>query len=189
MEREYELFEQLPDGSTIWRAHASGLPNVRLKLQEIAGKTTNQCFAMYFPTKEIVARLNVAASRGAAVKPLVFQIAYDDKQASARTAALRLHGYEVVSAIGNEAAKIILSMHQRCDLFIVGDAAPGQTREEMVAWLKVKNPGVQILALNPPRIPELAGADYNVKLNGPETWLPVIASALGGHQHGESPGR
>lgn len=189
MEREYELFEQLPDGSTIWRACASGLPNVRLKLQEIARKTTNQCFAMYFPTKEIVARLNVPASRGAAVKPLVFQIAYDNRQATARTAALRLHGYEVVSVIGNEAAKIILGMHQRCDFFIVGHAAPDQTREEMVAWLKVKYPDVQILALNPPRIPELAGADYNVKLNGPETWLPVIASALGGHHPGTSPGR
>ena len=50
----------------------------------------------------------------------------------------------------------------------------------MVAWLKANYPGVRILALNPPLIRELIGADYNVKLNGPETLLAVIATALGG---------
>ena len=37
-------------------------------------------------------------------------------------------------------------------------------------------------ALNPPKVSELAGADYNVKLNGLEIWLPIIATALRGPQ-------
>jgi len=39
MEREYELFEQLPDGSPIWRGHAFGLQSVRQSLQQIAKET------------------------------------------------------------------------------------------------------------------------------------------------------
>lgn len=179
MEREYELFELLADGTPMWRAHASGLRDVRVKLQEIAKTTPNECVAIYLPTKEVVARLNVGASPG---KPLVFQIGYDDRLATARAEVLRLHGYEVVSVAGNEAAKVVLSLAQRCDLFVVGHAAPEETRKEIVAWLKAKYPDVRIIALNSPKIQELPGADYNVKLNGPQTWLPVIASALGGSQ-------
>src|SRR5207248_8306987 len=91
MEREYELFEKLPDGSPMWRGHASGLNSVRQQLQQIARETKNECFAIYLPTKEIVARLNVGASVGISGKPLVFQIAYDTRLATARTDVLRLH--------------------------------------------------------------------------------------------------
>jgi len=124
-----------------------------------------------------VARLNIGG-RGPNHKPVVFQITYDDRVGTARTEILRLYGYEVVSVVGNEAAKLVLSLPQHCDLFIIGHAAPEEERKEMVAWLKAKHPGIRILALNPPKIRELVGADYNVKLNGPETWLPMIASAL-----------
>lgn len=179
MDREYELFEQLPDGSRIWRGHASGLRNVSLKLQEIAKNTANECFAIYLPTKEIVARLNVGASRGTPSKRIVFQIAYDTKQAASRTEILRLCGYEVVSVFGNEAAKIVLSMPQHCDLFIVGHAAPEESRKQMVAWLKKRYAGVRILAFNSPGIRELAGADYNVETNGSEKWVRLVTGALG----------
>jgi len=57
--REYDIFEQLRDGCPIWRKHAMGLVNTREKLKEIGSTTPNQCFAMYVPTKEIVARVNV----------------------------------------------------------------------------------------------------------------------------------
>jgi hypothetical protein len=117
---------------------------------------------------------------------VVFQIAYDSGLASARTSVLRLQGYEVVSVIGNEAAKVVLSMPEQYDFFIVGHAAEDQVRKEMVLCLKAHYPGVPILALNPPKASELAGADYNVKLNGPETWLPLIATALRG-PHGSGP--
>lgn len=179
MEREYDLFEQVPNGPPMWRGHAAGLNGARQKLEEIAKGTTNECFAMHLPTKEVVARLNVGKSRGAGGKPVVFQIAYDGRLATARTEVLRLHGCDVISVIGNEAAKVVLSMTQHCDLFIVGHAATEETRMEMVVWLRTRYPGVRILALNPPKIGELLGADYNVKINGPETWLPVVTTALG----------
>lgn len=187
MEREYELFEQFPDGSPLWRGHASGLEEVRQRLQEIAKETANECFAMYLPTKEIVARLNARKPSGTLRKRVVFQIGYDAARTQARTEILRLHGYEVISVIGNEAAKLVLDMPQACDLFMVGHAAPEERRAEMVAWLKAKYPKTQILALNSPQIGKLPGADYNVKLNGPELWLPLIASALQPPQQGLSP--
>lgn len=177
VERDYDLFEQLPDGSPMWRGHASGLHEARRMLQELCKATTNECFAMHLPTRGVVARANVRTGKGK--KPVVFQITYDHKLANARTEILKLHGYEVISVIGNEAAKVVLGTPQECDLFIVGHAAPEEIRREMVEWLKTNYPGVRILALNDPLIRELMGADYNVKLNGPETLLPVIASALG----------
>lgn len=179
MEQEYEIFEQLPDGSPVWRGRAAGLPSVRSKLEELARKTTNECFAMYLPTKEIVARLNSKSAATAGGKKLVFQISYDNKRAAERTQILRMCGYDVLSVIGNEAAKVILSMQRACDLFIVGHNAPEENRREMTEWLKANYPGVPILALNSPGIKELAGADYNVKLNGPETWLPLVTKASG----------
>ena len=182
MEREYELFEKTADGEPLWRGHASGLREVRLKLREISERTSNECFAIHLPTKEIVAKLNVGGRKGS--KPTVFQIAYANQLAIARTEVLRLHGCEVVSVIGNEAAKTVLTLPQRYDLFIVGHAAPEETRKEMVAWLKAKFPGVPVLALNDSATEKLAGADYNVKLNGPEAWLPMISSALGGRNEG-----
>jgi hypothetical protein len=185
MEREYDLFEQFSDDERMWRGHAVGLTSARQKLQELARTTRNECLIVHLPTKEVVARLNVRSSRGVG-KPVVFQIAYDSDRAIARTMVLRLHGYEVISVIGNEAAKVVLSMPEQCDFFIVGHAADDQVRREMVLWLKAHYPGVRILALNPPKVSELAGADYNVKLNGPEIWLPIIATALRGPQESGS---
>ena len=179
MKREYDLFEMFPDGSSMWRGHVSGLQNVRLQLQLLAKETTNECVAMHLPTQEIAARIN--ANRGKkSRKPFVFQIAYDDKLGADRAQALRHQGYEVLSVMGNEAAKVVLSLPQHCDFFIIGHAAPIETRREMVAWLKSGYPGVPILALNPPTIRQLDGADYNAIINGPETWLPLIVTGLNG---------
>ena len=148
-------------------------------LQELARSTPNECFAMYLPTKEVVARLNVKTTRARRDKRLVFQISYDSKGAAERTQILRMCGYDVLSVIGNESAKMILSMPQHCDLFIVGHNAPEEHRMEMVAWLRANYPGIRILAFNSPGIKELSGADYNVKMNGPETWLPLVTRAFG----------
>ena len=57
-------------------------------------------------------RANVRTSLGR--KPIMFQITYAPKVANARTQILRLHGHiEVITVIGNEAAKVVLSMHHR----------------------------------------------------------------------------
>lgn len=178
MDREYDLFEQFPDGSTRWHANATGLENARAKLEEIARDTSNECFAIHLPTKEIVARLNVRADAHASNKRLIVQIAYENCSAVERTQILVMCGYEVMSLIGNESAKTVLGKPHRCDLFIISHGAPERTRKEMAAWLKEKYPQVRILALNSPGIRELAGADYNARANGPETWLPFVTRAF-----------
>jgi hypothetical protein len=178
VDQEYELFEQLPDGSPIWRGHVQGLRNARAKLEEIAGKTTNECFAIHLPTKEIVVHLNAAPSPLPPGKRLIFQIAYDSKIAAERAQLLRMCGYEVVSVIGNEAAKVVLSMSRPWDLFIVGRAANEDSKEEIVGWLKKNYSSVPILSLNSPGIRDLPGADYNARVNGSEVWLSMVATAL-----------
>jgi hypothetical protein len=178
MERNYDLFERLQDNSLVWRGSVHGLENARRKLQELANRTTNECFAIYTPTRQIVALVNIAQAGQLSAKRVVFQIAYDERRLVTRTELLRQNGYEVVSVVDNEAAKIVLSSPQHCDLFIVGHAAPEQTRKEMVDWLKARYPHVKILALNPAGDRQLAGADYNAIMNGPGEWLSVVTAAL-----------
>jgi hypothetical protein len=178
VEHEYDIFEELPEGSPVWRGHASGLQNLRVKLMEVASATNNRCFAMHIGTQEIIARLNASSSPRTVTKRVVFQIAYDHGLASDRTALLRKRGYDVVTVMGNESAKLILSVPQHFDLFLVDCAAPEVDREVIVAWLKKYYPNTRVLALNPPKQPVLPGADYNVKLNGPDAWLSAISHAF-----------
>ena len=58
MDLTYDLFEQFPDGSVFWRAFVPGLENAQARLQELAGRSPNDHFAMYLPSKEIVGRVN-----------------------------------------------------------------------------------------------------------------------------------
>ena len=95
-----------------------------------------------------------------------------------RTDLMRAHGYEVVSVIGNEAAQFVFDLSQSWNLFIVGDTAQRELREEMAAWLKARFPTIPILALNPPTTPVLCGADYNFESNATELWLPLLSHAL-----------
>lgn len=152
---------------------------MRAKLEEIATKTGNECFAVLTPTKEIVASINGREPSLLRPKRLIFQLAYESKTAIERAGLLRLCGYEVVSVIGNEAAKVILNMPQPWDLFIVGGSVTEGNKEEIVRWLKARFPQVPVLALNAPGIRDLPDADYNVKANGPDEWLTSVVAALG----------
>ena len=178
MERDYDLFERSQDNSPVWCGSVHGLENARRKLQELAKRTANECFAIYTPARQIVALVNIAQAGQLPPKRVVFQIAYDEHRLVTRAELLRHDGYEVLSAVGNEAAEIVLSSPQHCDLFIVGDAAPEQTRKEMVDWLKARYPDVKILALNQAEHRQLAGADYNATLSGPTEWLSMVTAAL-----------
>jgi hypothetical protein len=57
MNREYDLFESLPDGARIWRAAIVGREAAVAKLKELASKSANEFVAMHLPTKEIVAKM------------------------------------------------------------------------------------------------------------------------------------
>jgi hypothetical protein len=58
MDREYDLFEKFPDGSLLWRGVVLGRENAIRKLQELAAKTPNECYAMHLATNEILASMN-----------------------------------------------------------------------------------------------------------------------------------
>jgi hypothetical protein len=59
LNREYDIFERLPDGKDLWKDYVVGLEETRRKLQELAAKSKNEHYAIHTPTKEIVARANV----------------------------------------------------------------------------------------------------------------------------------
>lgn len=174
MNREYDLFERLPDGSLKWRGFARGTETARLRLRQFATETMNECLAMHIPTQDIVARVNTPSGKG----KRIFQIAYTDTLLVKREDELWRRGYEVVSVIGNEAAKKALSSLPHYDLFIVGHAAPQETRKELLEWLRKHYSKARILALDPPQN-RLPGVDYNAIQNGSDAWLPLIGSALG----------
>lgn len=44
--RDYDIFEEFPDGSTVWRACVFGMDNVELKFRELGRETSNRIFAI-----------------------------------------------------------------------------------------------------------------------------------------------
>jgi len=168
----YEIFEVLPDGSALRISRVSGLEFANVALQELAKRTKNECFVADARTRRVVAQLNVSQGKWRATKR-IFQIAYDEQLGLRRADLLRSLGYGVISVIGNDPARVLLTSIQHYDLFILGHAAPEETRTEMIDWIKVKYPRVKTLAFNAPH-QQLLNADYNVTLNGPENWLPIV---------------
>jgi hypothetical protein len=176
MHRVYEIFEIMPNGTPQRVAVISGVEFAKLALQGLAKRTKNECFAADAKTRQVVMHMNAPLRKSQAARS-IFQICYDEKLAVQRAELLKSRGYDVVCIFGNDAAKVVLSSIQRYDLFIVGHAAPEETRREIIAWLKANFPGVKILALNPPN-QEMLGADYNVRQNEPETWLSIVTQQL-----------
>ena len=181
MDREYEIFECLADGSVMWCARASGLPNTGLKLGGLRRDTGKEYFALHLLTHDIVFAADVSNVVSERTGKRIFQIAYTDQLRLTRAELLRSLGYAVISVVGNEAAKVLLTtLHHNnlgIALFIVGHAAPAQTRKEIVDWLKENYPWAKILALNPPN-QQVPNADYNVLENGPEAWIPFVATTI-----------
>lgn len=181
MNSDYDMFECLPNGSVRWRGNVNGLIAARLQLQELAGRTGNDHFAVNLTSRTFVFRANTGRTE-AELAERVFQIAYTEKLRTRRAAMLRGYGYGVVSVIGNEAGKKLLTSMQLAAtdiaLFMVGHGAPQGGRHAMVKWLKARYRGVRIIALNPPN-EEIPSADFNVLQNGPELWLPLLIRTAG----------
>ncbi|HWO32655.1 MAG TPA: hypothetical protein VNO32_27985 [Candidatus Acidoferrum sp.] len=59
MEREYDLFEVLPDGAAVWQVAVTGHENAIRKLHELSARTTNEVRIMHLPTKTLIASTNV----------------------------------------------------------------------------------------------------------------------------------
>ncbi len=55
MKHEYDLFEKLTDGLSLWRDAATGFETTRLRLQDLARRSENQSYAIDLITGKILA--------------------------------------------------------------------------------------------------------------------------------------
>ncbi len=62
MERHYDIFEIMPDGSPLWIVAVEGHQNAISKLQELAEKTKNEVRVMHLQSNSLVAAMNVSSS-------------------------------------------------------------------------------------------------------------------------------
>jgi hypothetical protein len=65
MDREFDLFEKLPDGSVLWKAVVPGLENALIRLKSFGSISPNEHFAIHTPTQTVVARVNAPTSSSA----------------------------------------------------------------------------------------------------------------------------
>ena len=67
--RDYEIFEEFPDGSTVWRACVFGMENVELKLRELAKGTSNKFFAVSLQDRSQAVIRPLKSSRRQELRP------------------------------------------------------------------------------------------------------------------------
>jgi hypothetical protein len=58
MERDYDLFEVLPDGGVIWKETVSGHENAIRRLRELAKQTSNEVRVMHILSNTLIATMN-----------------------------------------------------------------------------------------------------------------------------------
>ena len=61
MERQYDLFEQFPNGDVLWRMTVTGHENAIQQLRELAATTYNEVRVVHLPTQSVIAVLNRAS--------------------------------------------------------------------------------------------------------------------------------
>ena len=162
----FHVFKVKSDGSLQWLEGAVSVERATARVKVLTASSpgeyviTNLTGKVEFPPKRIM-----------------FQIGYDEKELNARAEMFRRCGLEVISVADNESAKRALTSMRNVDVFVVGHAAPEQTRREMVEWLKATFPKVKIVALIPSANRELSRADYNIVLNDWDKWPSLLAVA------------
>ena len=75
----------------------------------------------------------------------ILHVAYDSLLLEVRESALERHGYHVVSVMGNEAAKRIVS--PAADMVIIGNGGSLDERTEMVNWLAENWPQIAVVVM------------------------------------------
>jgi CheY-like chemotaxis protein len=165
----FDIFKVEPD-SVRWVESADDLERAKVRVKALAGRSPGEYIILNQQTRE---RISVQPQ-----PKRIFQIAYNEKERHAREELLRRFGYEVISVSDNAGAKTALASIGEVDLFLLGNSAPEETREEMVSWLKAKFPRVKIVALNPSHNREVPGADCNValSLNDYDEWFSFLAA-------------
>jgi hypothetical protein len=62
MNRQYDVFEILPDQSVMWHASVVGIARALEKLEALGRETLNECFATDLTTKQVIGRVNAGPS-------------------------------------------------------------------------------------------------------------------------------
>jgi hypothetical protein len=174
----FDIFKVEAHCEVVWVKSAADLKSARLAVKALIKSSPSEYLIHSHSTHNgLIVKPSPAKKQRA--KPVIFQIAYDQRLIASRAELLKANGFAVVSVLGNAAAKFLLAKPQAQDyaLFIVGHGAALQARKEMADWLKEKYPKVEILALTPPHEQRLAPADYNVVLNSAEEWLFVVEAS------------
>ena len=162
----FHVFKVKSDGSRHWLEGAVSVESATARVKVLAATSpgeyviTNLTGKVEFPPKRTM-----------------FQIGYDEKELNARAELFRRCGLEVISVADNESAKRALGSICTVDVFVVGHAAPEQTRKEMVEWLKSNFPKVKVVALIPSANRGLPRADYNIVLTDWDKWPSLLAAA------------
>jgi len=165
----YNIFKVQSDGSLRWMESATDLERAKALLKGLAAFSPGEYVITNFNGKKI--------SIKSCHKRIMFQIGYDEKELKVRAQLFRRCGHEVISVADNEAAKRALTSIHNVEVFVVGHAAPEQTRKEMIDWLKTNFPKVKIVALIPSANRQLPRADHNVVLNDWDEWLSLLTAA------------
>jgi hypothetical protein len=63
MDREYDLYERMIDGSLNWRGFARGVEEARQRLHRFSVETGHACFAVNLPTKDVIGMNRPAEAR------------------------------------------------------------------------------------------------------------------------------
>jgi len=58
LDRAYDLFEVLDDGTALWRCTVEGREEAISKLRELAAATRNELRLMHLPSQTLIARMN-----------------------------------------------------------------------------------------------------------------------------------
>jgi hypothetical protein len=64
VDRNYDLFEIVPDGSPIWKCAVAGHENAVQQLRELAKHTSNELRIMHLASNTIIAILNAPHQSG-----------------------------------------------------------------------------------------------------------------------------
>ena len=169
MSPPFNIFKVQSDGRLRWMESAGDLERARARAKKLAASSPGE----YLITGQTGEKISIRSPH----KRIMFQIGYDEKELNVRAEMFRRFGHEVISVADNDAAKHALVSLHNVDVFIVGHAAPEQTRKEMVDWLKKNFPSVKIVALIPPGNRQLESVDCNVVLNDWNEWLLLLEAA------------
>lgn len=62
MDRQYDLFEKLPDGSLDFRSTIAGLESAIAALKDLSAHTDNECALIHLPTRTVIAVMHGSES-------------------------------------------------------------------------------------------------------------------------------